>query len=59
MQRIAKIINIMKSNIDRSINIDELAAMVNMSTSSFYSQFKQVTGFSPLQYLKRLRLTEA
>lgn len=59
MQRIAKIINIIKSNIDRSINIDELAAMVNMSTSSFYSQFKQVTGFSPLQYLKRLRLTEA
>jgi len=59
MQRIAKIINIMKSNIDRPINIDELAVMVNMSTSSFYSQFKQVTGFSPLQYLKRLRLTEA
>ena len=59
MQRIAQIINIMKSNIDKPINIDELAAMVNMSTSSFYSQFKQVTGFSPLQYLKRLRLTEA
>jgi AraC-like DNA-binding protein len=59
MQCIAKIIKIMKSNIAIPINIDELAAMVNMSTSSFYSQFKQVTGFSPLQYLKRLRLTEA
>lgn len=59
MHRIAKIIDIMKSDIAKTASTSELAASVNMSTSSFYNQFKQVTGFSPLQYLKRLRLTQA
>jgi AraC-like DNA-binding protein len=59
MHRIAKIIDIMKSDIAKKASTSELAASVNMSTSSFYNQFKQVTGFSPLQYLKRLRLTQA
>lgn len=59
MQRIATAIECMKSNIAKPINIDALATMVNMSSSNFYNHFKQVTGLSPLQYLKRLRLTEA
>jgi AraC-like DNA-binding protein len=59
MYRIAKTIEIMKSDFAKSMSMDELATMVNMSTSNFYNQFKKVTGLSPLQYLKRLRLTEA
>ncbi|MEI3611363.1 helix-turn-helix transcriptional regulator [Pseudogracilibacillus sp. SO30301A] len=30
-----------------------------MSFSSFYSYFKEVTGMSPIQYQKQLRLQEA
>lgn len=59
MHRIAKTIELMNANFAKRLSIDELAAMTNMSPSSFYSQFKQVTGLSPLQYLKNIRLTEA
>ncbi|MBU2923349.1 AraC family transcriptional regulator [Colwellia sp. 1_MG-2023] len=59
MYRVAKVIEIMKLDIAKPRSIDELAAMINMSTSNFYNQFKKVTGLSPLQYLKQLRLTEA
>jgi AraC-like DNA-binding protein len=33
--------------------------VVNMSVTSFHRQFKAVTGMSPLQYQKTLRLQEA
>lgn len=59
MHRIAKIIDIMKSDIATPVSVEELASIINMSTSNFYLQFKKVTGFTPLQYLKRLRLTQA
>lgn len=58
-QRIAKAINKIKMDITKPLDIKELARLINTSTSNFYSIFKKVTGLSPLQYLKRLRLTEA
>jgi AraC-like DNA-binding protein len=57
--RIAQILRKMKSNLAAPMRIEELAAMANMSTSSFHQHFKNVTAMSPLQYHKRLRLTEA
>jgi AraC-like DNA-binding protein len=41
------------------VNVEDLAKLVNMSVTSFYRQFKAVTGMSPLQYQKTLRLQEA
>jgi transcriptional regulator GlxA family with amidase domain len=41
------------------VSIEELAKLVNMSVTSFHRQFKAVTGMSPLQYQKTLRLQEA
>lgn len=45
--------------LDQGIRVEELASMANLSPSAFHQQFKAVTAMSPLQYQKRLRLTEA
>jgi AraC-like DNA-binding protein len=42
-----------------TISIDELAQDSAMSLSSFHRAFKRVTGDSPLQYLKKIRLEKA
>lgn len=56
---IGQIIRRLKSNLAAPVRVEELAAMANMSPSSFHEHFKAVTAMSPLQYIKRLRLTEA
>jgi AraC-like DNA-binding protein len=58
-QQIARAINWLKSNFSRPLRIDDLAAEVNMSTSTFHHHFRSVTAMSPLQYQKWLRLSEA
>jgi AraC-like DNA-binding protein len=40
-------------------SLAELAAQVNMSQTSFCRHFSRITGMSPLQFQKRLRLYEA
>ena len=58
-QQIARAIDWLKGNFTRPLRIDELAAQVNMSTSTFHHHFRAVTAMSPLQYQKWLRLNEA
>ena len=41
------------------LRVNDLARQVNMSVSSLHRHFKQLTGYSPLQYRKQLRLLEA
>lgn len=48
-----------KKNYAEAFSIDELAIEARMSTSSLHLHFKEVTGLSPLQYQKQLRLQEA
>ncbi|MGX9356795.1 AraC family transcriptional regulator [Roseobacteraceae bacterium S113] len=48
-----------QANLSHSIAIGALAARVGMSNSTFFEQFKAVTGTSPLQYQKDLRLLKA
>jgi AraC-like DNA-binding protein len=57
--RIARAISWLRQNYREPIRIKELAAQVNMSLPSFGRHFKQITGMSPLQFQKRLRLYEA
>ncbi|MGH8389483.1 MAG: AraC family transcriptional regulator N-terminal domain-containing protein [Pseudomonas sp.] len=57
--RIAKAIDWLKVNYTTALRIDELAARVQMSTPTFHHHFRQLTGMSPLQYQKWLRLNEA
>ena len=59
MQRIAKVIEMLKNNFSKTISIEDMANISNMSPSSFHQHFKEVTAMSPLQYQKRLRLLEA
>jgi AraC-like DNA-binding protein len=59
LQRVANAVSWLRANFDQPANVEELAKLVNMSVTSFHRQFKAVTGMSPLQYQKSLRLQEA
>jgi len=48
-----------QTHLARTIVVKELARDVGMSSSAFFEQFKAVTGTSPLQYQKDLRLLRA
>ena len=57
--RIAKAIDWLKENYTSPLRIENLAALVQMSTPTFHHHFRQLTAMSPLQYQKWLRLSEA
>lgn len=57
--QILQAIDLIKERYGEKLNMDEIAQSVNMAPSSFYRNFKKVTQVSPLQYQKRLRLSEA
>jgi AraC-like DNA-binding protein len=48
-----------KENFDKALAMPEVASITGMSLPSFYNHFKSITGLSPLQYQKELRLTRA
>lgn len=57
--RIAQAISLLRHNVAAPLRLDDLARQVHMSVSSLHRHFKKMTGFSPLQYHKQLRLYEA
>lgn len=57
--RISRVIAVMNERFSEPLRVRELAETVNMSESSLYHTFKQVTRMSPLQFQKKLRLHEA
>jgi AraC-like DNA-binding protein len=58
-QRISIAIIWMRKHFHESFRVDDLARRVGMSGSSFRQWFRNITGTSPLQYQKQLRLQEA
>lgn len=48
-----------RANFDQTMRIETLAKSVGMSPSGLHLHFRAVTGMSPLQYQKTLRLNEA
>lgn len=48
-----------RANPTTPLRVDELAARVGLSTSAFHRTFRAVTGSSPLQFQKQLRLHTA
>lgn len=59
VNRVAKAIAWIRENFDKPLDVERMAARMNMSPSSFHQHFKEVTALSPLQYQKTLRLQEA
>jgi AraC-like DNA-binding protein len=58
-QQIAKAVTWLKQNFTQTLHVDDLAARTHMSPSTFRQHFRAITGMSPLQYQKQLRLQEA
>lgn len=58
-QQIARIVAWVKRHYSGPVRVAALARMAGMSVSSLHHHFKEITGLSPLQYQKQLRLQEA
>jgi AraC-like DNA-binding protein len=58
-QRVAKVIELLNREYALPLKVEKLAKEARMSSSSLYKYFKEVTGMSPIQYQKQLRLQEA
>lgn len=58
-RRVGRAVAVLRTEFDRPLPVERLAATAGMSPSSFHQHFKAVTSLSPLQFQKRLRLIEA
>jgi AraC-like DNA-binding protein len=59
LQQVNRAIGWIKRNFREPFSVDVLAAEACMSSSALHQHFRTVTGMSPLQYQKQLRLQEA
>lgn len=58
-QQIAKAVAWLKQNFSEPLRVDDLAVRARMSPTTFRQHFRAITGMSPLQFQKQLRLQEA
>lgn len=58
-QQINNVISYIVQNYEKYFKIEDLAKIANMSVSSLYRYFTEVTAMSPIQFQKKLRLQEA
>lgn len=57
--RIQKAIQFIRENFSQPLSVDQLANHVAMSPSHFAHSFREVSGISPMRYLRNVRLDEA
>ena len=57
--KIEKALKLIHTSYHSAMNVDSLAALVNMSPSAFHRAFNNVTASSPIQYIKKIRLNKA
>lgn len=56
---ILKTTQYMEENYFSKITVDDLSGIVNMSTPNFFRYFKKVFNTSPMEYLKKIRISHA
>jgi AraC-like DNA-binding protein len=49
----------LRANISHQWTVEEMAALVGLGTTAFSEKVKNFTGFSPLNYLINIRISEA
>jgi AraC-like DNA-binding protein len=59
LSQVRRAIEWIRADVARTLRVEALAAHAGMSAASFHRHFKAVTGLSPLQYQKQIRLQEA
>jgi AraC-like DNA-binding protein len=57
--QISKAIDWLNNNFVKPLSVSELASYSGMSKSAFYTHFRTMTSMTPLQFQKKLRLSEA
>ena len=58
-RRIAKVCEYIDANLEKELNLSEVAALVNMSDSAFSHFFKKRTGLSYINYVNNQRIAKA
>ena len=58
-QKIAQTIAYMKQHLDRTLQLESLAAIAGLSRSRYVELFRQQTGYAPIDYFIRLRMHRA
>jgi AraC-like DNA-binding protein len=59
INEILRTVEYLHQNLDKSFCIDDLADIVNMSSSGFHKKFKEVMHLSPIQFAKSIKLNKA
>lgn len=59
IQPISRAVNYIHSNTHRTIHVQELAELANMSKTRFFTSFKQIMHVPPMQYIKSSKLQKA
>jgi AraC-like DNA-binding protein len=57
--QVSRAIELLRGRFSEALRIEDLARAAHMSASSLHHHFKALTGMSPVQYQKQLRLAEA
>jgi len=57
--RVARALKTIHCDYAAKLTIEQLARQTDMSVSTFYRVFKEITADSPMQYLKKIRLNKA
>ncbi len=59
LTHVGRTVRWLRENHAESVRVEELAASVGLSVSAFHRNFQAVTGVSPIQFQKQIRLQEA